>query len=408
MEHNIQIEIIEDHLLRHILGGLSEKQKQLIGGIRFTGIRTQIAHDLINDRKIQRSIRQQIERTSLMSIPPLEECLDQYNCLYKEKQVRELIDKCDDILEEGLGCEQVLVEIDRFKSEESCGLKLNTWTHINEVITPTIKEIEDVAKGKKKICLTGFGIFDAVIQPQEGNLLFIAARPGVGKTALVLNIISRLMDSSPVGLIELEMSGEKVVERLMGIKNGIKCSNLTTGKLSNDEWGNVLQFAEENHKKPLFINTKTGRNWLDVEKSIISLVELHKAKWVFLDNLSLIQSRSHRDRLQQLEHITASMKSLSMRLGIVFVVIVHLNRETEKRSKDKDLGVVMPLMSDLRSSGTIEQDADGVLALVDGGLREDNNVNTFLINLKNRYGKTGFKRIIFKKDTQQFLEKNNV
>lgn len=208
---------------------------------------------------------------------------------------------------------------------------------------------------------TGFSELDFKLAGmQDSNLLILAARPGTGKTAMVLNIAQHIAvrEKMPVGMFSLEMSKEELVDRLLVAQADIDAWKLKTGKLSDDDFTRLSEAMGELAEAPIFIDDTPGLNILEMRTKARRLQMEHGVKLIIVDYLQLADSgRRFDNRVQEVSVISQSLKNLARELRLPVLACSQLSRAVESR------GTRVPELSDLRESGSIEQDADVVMFL---------------------------------------------
>ncbi len=250
---------------------------------------------------------------------------------------------------------------------------------------------------------TGFNDLDLRLAGmQDANLLILAARPGTGKTAMILNIAQyvSVREKIPVGIFSLEMSKEELVDRLLVAQADIDAWKLKTGKLSDDDFTRLSEAMGELAEAPLFIDDTPGLNILEMRTKARRLQVEHGVKLIIVDYLQLADSGRHFDnRVQEVSIISQSLKNLARELRLPVVACSQLSRAVEAR------GTKVPELSDLRESGSIEQDADVVMFLY----REEKDqlewgaqIPTKLRVAKHRNGPLGEIDLIFRGDRIRF------
>ncbi|OGG30631.1 replicative DNA helicase [Candidatus Gottesmanbacteria bacterium RIFCSPLOWO2_01_FULL_49_10] len=208
---------------------------------------------------------------------------------------------------------------------------------------------------------TGFSDLDfRLAGMQDSNLLILAARPGTGKTAMVLNIAQHIAvrEKMPVGIFSLEMSKEELVDRLLVAQADIDAWKLKTGKLTDDDFTKLSEAMGELAEAPIFIDDTPGLNILEMRTKARRLQIEHGVKLLVVDYLQLADSgRRFDNRVQEVSVISQSLKNLARELRLPVLACSQLSRAVESRSTR------VPELSDLRESGSIEQDADVVMFL---------------------------------------------
>lgn len=237
---------------------------------------------------------------------------------------------------------------------------------------------------------------------QESNLLILAARPGTGKTAMVLNIAQHITvrEKVPVGFFSLEMSKEELVDRLLVSQADIDAWRLKTGKLSDDDFTRLSEAMGELAEAPLYIDDTPGLNILEMRTKARRLQIEHGVKLLIVDYLQLADSgRRFDNRVQEVSIISQSLKNLARELKIPVLACSQLSRAVEAR------GSKVPELSDLRESGSIEQDADVVMFIYreeQDQLAWGEQIPTKLRIAKHRNGPLGELDLIFRGDRIRF------
>jgi len=245
---------------------------------------------------------------------------------------------------------------------------------------------------------TGFkDLDDTLAGMQRSNLLILAARPGIGKTSLALNIAQNLSVKykRPVGFFSLEMSKEELVDRLLVAQADIDAWKLKTGKLDEDDFTKLSNAMGELAEAPLFIDDTPALSIIEMRTKARRLQVESGIDLLVVDYLQLARSRQLENRVQEVSEITQGMKNLARELKIPILAISQLSRAVEQRGGQK-----RPQLADLRESGSIEQDADVVMFL----WREDeeNNENIVLDIAKHRNGPLKTINLFFKGDRIKF------
>ena len=251
---------------------------------------------------------------------------------------------------------------------------------------------------------TGFKDLDNKLAGmQDSNLLILAARPGIGKTTLALNIALHVAtkDKIPVGFFSLEMSKEELVDRLLVGQADIDAWRLKTGRLSDDDYKKLTEAMGELSEAPIFIDDTPGASILEMRTKARKLMVERKIKFVIVDYLQLADSgRRFDNRVQEVSFISQGLKNLARELKIPVMAISQLSRAVESR------GTRIPQLADLRESGAIEQDADVVMFIYHEEESEDLlDQNKRLIKLyiaKHRNGPIGEIDLMFRGDRVKF------
>lgn len=237
---------------------------------------------------------------------------------------------------------------------------------------------------------------------QESNLIILAARPGTGKTAMVLNIAQYIgvHEKMPVGMFSLEMSKEELVDRLLVSQADIDAWRLKTGKLSDDDFTRLSEAMGELAEAPIYIDDTPGMNIVEMRTKARRLQVEHGVKLIIVDYLQLADSgRRFDNRVQEVSVISQSLKNLARDLKVPVLACSQLSRAVEAR------GTKVPELSDLRESGSIEQDADVVMFIYreEADLtRWGDTIPTKLRIAKHRNGPLGEIDLIFRGDRIRF------
>jgi len=241
----------------------------------------------------------------------------------------------------------------------------NSGSDFKDMSTITIETLEYIRKMKEqgnKILLgetTGFSELDKLTTGfNSGELIIIAARPAIGKTSLVLNTALRNIErDSGVVFFSLEMPSEQLMIRLLSAKTNIPLQDLRKGDLNDAQWSTMTKAMEELHAKKLFVDDGGSLNINQVRSKVRKLMSKkeNNIKMVIIDYLQLMQGTGKKDRHIEVSEISRGLKMLAREMNIPVVALSQLNRGLEGRADKR------PMLSDIRESGSIEQDADIIL-----------------------------------------------
>lgn len=288
--------------------------------------------------------------------------------------------------------------------------KAGEFKSIGEVIRNTQAELERLAKNKADITglPTGFYDLDKLTSGlHETELIIIAARPAMGKTAFGLNLAVNAAKSTSkaVALFNMEMSAEQLAMRMIAAAGGIEQIKLKTGRLEHNDWKKVNEAMSELGDTNLYIEDSSGMTISEIRAKCRRLATQDKGlALVVIDYLQLISgsSKYEGNRQQEVSEISRSLKTMAMELKVPVIALAQLSRSVELRENKR------PIMSDLRESGSIEQDADIVAFLYrddyyNKPAAESTNVSvTELIVGKHRNGGTGTIELLFERDMSNF------
>jgi len=248
---------------------------------------------------------------------------------------------------------------------------------------------------------SGFPTLDSLTQGfQKSDLIILAGRPSMGKTALSLNIALNVIKISkvPILFFSLEMSKEQIIYRILAIETSISQTRLKNGQLYKNDWVKFNKTIKLLSKLPFFIDDTPNLSIKEIRYKIKKLfIEQSQIGLVIIDYLQLIQNLNikNENRVQELSNITRSLKNLAREFNTPIIALSQLSRNVENRVDQK------PILSDLRESGSIEQDSDLVLFLYGG---KSSNSIIDLIIAKQRNGPIGTIKFIFNKSQIKFSE----
>ncbi|MCI5942895.1 replicative DNA helicase [Lactobacillus sp. AN1001] len=293
------------------------------------------------------------------------------------------------------------------------------FKEISKVLTDSLDEIDKLSQQDEDITglATGYKDFDhmtAGLQPD--NLIILAARPAVGKTAFALNIAQNIGTSTDktIALFSLEMSAESLVNRMLCAEGSISANHLRTGQLDEQEWANLIVAVGALSKTSIYIDDTPGIKMSEIRaKSRRLAKEKGDLGLIVIDYLQLIEGSNKESRQQEVSEISRQLKKLSKELSVPIIALSQLSRGVEQRQDKR------PVLSDIRESGSIEQDADIVAFLyrddyyerADGddddtdndGQPENQDVGEVeLIIEKNRAGARGTVKLLFIKSYNKF------
>ncbi len=266
------------------------------------------------------------------------------------------------------------------------------FTHIKDVLLETFSRLEELYNSKGFITgiPTGFNDLDfKTAGLQNSDLVLIAARPGMGKTAMALNIAqyAAVQRHVPVAIFNLEMSKDQLVNRMLCSEVMVDSQKMRTGKLEDDDWKKIAQALAPLSDAPIYIDDTPGISVMDIRAKCRRLKLEKNLGLVVIDYLQLMQGRGKiENRQQEVSEISRSLKILAKELNVPVVTMSQLSRGPESRTDHR------PMLSDLRESGAIEQDADIVMFLYRDDYynpeTERKNIAEVII-AKHRNGSTG-------------------
>ena len=280
------------------------------------------------------------------------------------------------------------------------------FVSVGSIVKETLGEIEELSHKRDQFIgvPTGFTDFDLMTSGlQPGDLIIIAARPSMGKSTLVLNMAQNIAieQELPVAIFSLEMPTQQVLLRMLAAEAQINFGNLRTGNLTDDDWPGLTQAASSLMSVPIFINDTRGVTVQTLRAEGRRLKGEHdNLAVIIVDYLQLLSgSGRYNGRVEEISDISRALKTLAWELDTPIIACSQLSREVEKRPDKR------PLLSDLRESGAIEQDADLVAFLYREDYYDeaaDDQGTADLIIKKQRNGPTGTVRLEFNKTQMRF------
>ena len=280
---------------------------------------------------------------------------------------------------------------------------------IKDIVSKAMEKIELLyqSKGGLTGLPTGFKDLDRLTSGlQPSDLILVAARPSMGKTAFTLNIAQyvALREKKPVAFFSLEMSKEQLVQRMICAEAAIDASKLRIGDLADSDWPKLINACNKLYEAPLFIDDTAGITVTEMRSKARRLKAEHGLQLIVIDYLQLMQgssSRSGENRQQEISEISRSLKALARELHVPVIALSQLSRSVESRQ------IKRPMLSDLRESGSLEQDADIVSFLYreDYYTPETENKNiTEVIIAKHRNGPVDTVKLFFHKQFTRFAD----
>lgn len=276
---------------------------------------------------------------------------------------------------------------------------------LGDIAVILFQEIERLSAGEEQSCVpTGFYDLDAILGGgfHHGNLIVVAGRPGMGKSSIAHQIAFNTSDvhEAPTLIFSLEMSKLDITRRFLSSESGIPMSYLQSGKISNSEWEPLARANDRFLQIPLIINDKSCPTPKEIRSKVRQTIAKYGSlKLVVVDYLQLMADGNDALLVQKIGEITRQLKLLARECNLPIILLCQINREVEKRNNKR------PILSDLRDSGRIEEDADLVLGLYrdeyyttdtpDRGIAE-------VIVMKNRNGSTGVVKLLFEPDFTRF------
>lgn len=339
------------------------------------------------------------------------------------------------VMEKFIGREQIRIgmemvrdayddSIDVFEALDASEAKLyevtdkhlrKNFKSLQDVLVTTVNQIDEARNSHEEFTgvPSGFGGIDNLTAGwQKTDLIILAARPSVGKTAFCINLIlNAAMNPGkpyPVAFFSLEMSAGQIIKRMLSAVCDIRLEALTRGKLEEHEFIQMSQRMVKLAQAPIFIDDQGGLNMFELRAKARRLKQKHDIKMIVIDYLQLMTGLDkNRSREQEVSKISSDLKSLAKELDIPVIALSQLSRKVEDRKESK-----IPQLSDLRESGAIEQDADMVMFMYRPEYHGINNDEmgesiegeTHIYIAKHRNGALGREKLQFIKEIQRFID----
>lgn len=339
----------------------------------------------------------------------------QYATIVKEKAtLRKLILSGDTIkglgFQEGEDIEVLIEQAEKSLFNVSQNFLRDRFVHIKDVLHQTYEKISDLhdpeAKEKYRGIPTGFKDLDNILSGlQPADLVILAARPSMGKTALALNMAQNVAErGKSVAVISLEMSKEQLVERMFCSLLGVDSWKMRTGKLTENDFAKIGTVMDRMNSMQIFIDDSIGNSISELKAKARRLKMEQGLDFLVVDYLQLMSAGNGafaQNRVQEISDISRALKALARDLSIPIVALSQLSRAVELRPNK------MPQLSDLRESGAIEQDADVVMMMYREDYYEEDSDRKGITDIfirKHRNGPIGHIELAFKKEQLRFMD----
>lgn len=330
----------------------------------------------------------------------------------KKSQLRSIIGNLSDSIEnaydEDMDIDEIIAKAEQSLIAVSQSSNKSSFRPIHDVLLENHAKIEERSNNSSQITgiESGFYDFDKLTTGlHEDQLIILAARPAMGKTALALNIAQNVATKSgkAVAVFSLEMGAESLVERMLSAEGTIINHHIRTGNLTVDEWQRLIYAQGQLAEAPIYIDDTAGIKIGDIRARARRLSqETDGLGLIVIDYLQLIQGSRSVNRQQEVSEISRQLKIIAKELKVPVIALSQLSRNVEQRQDKR------PILSDIRESGSIEQDADIVAFLYRDDYYQqqkegqpESNV-TELILAKNRHGSLGTVKLYFHKEYTKF------
>ncbi len=310
-------------------------------------------------------------------------------------------DQTEDVDDIMAGAEKKIFDIIQKKNQKS-------YTPIKDVLIDSFTKLEELYNQKSKITgvPTGFADLDDKTAGLHGSdLILVAARPAMGKTAFALNIAAHaaIKEKVPVAIFNLEMSKEQLVNRILCMEAMVDSNKVRTGKLEEDDWSKLASVVGPMSDAEIYIDDTPGISITEIRTKCRKLKMEKNIGLIVIDYLQLIQGSSSKrigSREQEISEISRSLKIIAKELNVPVIALSQLSRAVESRPDHR------PMLSDLRESGAIEQDADIVMFLYRDDYynpdTEEKDISEVII-AKHRAGSTGTVKLLWMGSYTKFV-----
>ncbi|HYE09795.1 MAG: dnaB [Clostridia bacterium] len=351
--------------------------------------------------------------TNLMSIVPSTHNVGYYAKIIEEKALlRKLIRASNEIMGKSYEASEEVTNVLDMAEKSIFDISLNRSTqgfvHIKKILNTNFDKIEELYLNKGKITgvSTGFNDLDEMLSGlQKADLVLVAARPSMGKTSFILNMVQQagIRDKVATAIFSLEMSKEQLTQRILCAEALIDSQRLRTGDINEDEWIKLARAMGPLSEAPIFVDDTPSISMNEMRAKCRKLKIEHNLGLILIDYLQLMTGSGKYDsRQQEISDISRSLKGLAKELGIPVVACAQLSRAPEMRADHH------PIMSDLRESGAIEQDADVIMFLYRDEYyhpdTEKKNIGEVII-AKQRNGPTGTVELVWLGQFTKFANK---
>lgn len=321
------------------------------------------------------------------------------------RQLMSAASRIGDLSLESSDVEDVLDQAEQLLFSVSQDSVHQDFVPVKDTLEITFERLDELSKTKGAIrgVPTGFKSLDKLLSGlQKENLIILAARPSMGKSSLAINIgqYAASTKKKGVAIFSLEMGRESIVDRMISAQGDIDNWRISTGNLEEEDYEKYSIAAAELAEASIFIDDTPGISVLEMRTKARRLMLENQIDLVIVDYLQLVRGRNLQSRVQEVSEISLGLKNLARELKVPVLALSQLSRAVEQRGGEKK-----PQLSDLRDSGSIEQDADVVMFLYRPN--EDDRENYGLMIAKHRNGATGELPLYFKGDRTRFFETAN-
>lgn len=367
--------------------------------------------DILKKKEILKKVGGVSYITELVESVPTSSHVEEYAQIVKEKSLRRDLIRVGSDLGELAFDEDKAIDLVLDKAEQKIFAVTEEsldrdFIHVSTLLEASYEKAEDADKRSEKVSgiKTGFNLLDAILGGfQKSDLIIIAARPSVGKTAFALDIArhAATKEKRNIGIFSLEMSNMQLMDRLLAMQVNANLWDLRMGKMPDEAFGRLADAMGILSESGLYIDDTPGAHIMELRTKARRMKMEHGLDMIIIDYLQLIRGRNAENRVQEVSDISRTLKEIARELDVPVVSLSQLSRAVESRTSR------IPQLSDLRASGSIEQDADVVMFL---HREETYNPDTDrkglseLVIAKHRNGPTGQVELFFVKEQARFRE----
>jgi replicative DNA helicase len=366
----------------------------------------------LDDKKLLDSIGGIFYLTELTDIVPSSANIFEYAMIVKNKAVlRRLIKAWNEVVSLGYQEDSPINELLE-KSEKSLFNVTQTFiknklVHINDILSQRFEEFAEIHENPDLIkdhrLQTGYKNMDDKLTWLKGwDMVIVAARPSMGKTALAMNLAQNIgFNKKSVAIFSLEMSKEQLTDRMIASAMGIDSWKLQKWELEDSEFAKIGEAMEMLSDADIYIDDSAGWNLVDLKSKARRLKMESRLDLIIIDYLQLMSTGTTTNRVQEVSEISRWIKSLARELDVPIIALSQLSRAVESRPDKR------PVLSDLRESGSIEQDADIVMMIYREDYYDEFSERKWVTDIfirKNRNGPIWSVQLMFQKNNQKFVE----
>lgn len=356
--------------------------------------------------------------TDIFELYISDERLDEYTAMIiaasQNRQLQSLFQEVQIDLQKKLPIAEILANTEKRIIELRHRIGNQSFLEINQLVEKVYEKIQSLANAESPFTGITAGISQLDQQTlgfQDGDLIILAARPGMGKTALAINfMLTAAANNYKIAFVSLEMPSEQIVQRMIGTKAKVNGNQIRTGQgLTNPEWTAITKAVQELKLQNIFIDDAPEAKLSLIHNRLRKLTETEKIDLIIIDYLQLLSSGEGRidNRQNEISQISRTLKLMAREFNKPVICLSQLSRNVEKRENKR------PIMSDLRDSGAIEQDADLILFLFRNDYYLKNSIEDYeptgeaeIIISKHRNGPTGVVNVLFSEEFGYFQETN--